>query len=74
MIIAKVLFRLNQDASIIFEETQTLFPFLLHNYRHQFLVNEGEYKLMALAAFGKPVFADVMLNATPTKGTALNLI
>ena len=26
-----------------------------------FLVNEGEYKLMALSAFGKPVFKDIML-------------
>ena len=53
------------NASIIFEEK---FPNSLGLFYSTitdfcgFLVNEGEYKLMALAAFGKPVFADVMLN------------
>lgn len=53
------------DASIIFEEK---FPNSLGLFYSTitdfcgFLVNEGEYKLMALAAFGKPVFMDLMLN------------
>ena len=59
-----IIFTHSTNASVVFEEK---FPNSLGLFYSTitdfcgFLVNEGEYKLMGLAAFGKPIYADFML-------------